>query len=343
MVNLAQGAREVLPWHSVQRDRLIAQLKTGKIPHAFLFSGLEGLGKYQFASFFSSYMMCEKSKFQQMPCGECKQCKLFDSESHPDFKIISPEEGSASIKVDQVRQLVDFFGKSSQQGGRKIALVSPAEALNHNAANALLKTLEEPSHNSVIILISHQPGMLLPTIRSRCQVVDFTKPKTSDSLAWLKNRSIEESSQDAYSDEDLMEVLSLANYSPLKAKHYLQFGALKEYHLMLNEISVFLKNDALSSTLATRWNDDLAHLRVAWMAHWLELILKIKLNSVHDKKLLEQKMFNYLSEKVSHIELFDLYSSCLGQYRLFLGKTNPNKVLAFESLLHKWSALMRKS
>tara|TARA_R110002072_G_scaffold172728_1_gene326956 strand:- start:38212 stop:39243 length:1032 start_codon:yes stop_codon:yes gene_type:complete len=342
VVNSTGSSREVLPWHSLQRERLISQFRSGKVPHAFLFSGLEGLGKSQFASFLASFMLCENSKTQQVPCGECKQCRLFESESHPDFKLLEPEEGSASIKVDQVRQLVEFFGKSSQQGGLKIALVSPAEALNNNAANALLKTLEEPSGQSVIILVSHQPGMLLPTIRSRCQLVDFTRPELNVSLTWLKANSINEAGQNVPSDEDLEEVLSLAYYSPLKAMYYIQLGALKEYQRMLDEMGTFLKNETLSSTLATRWNDDLAHLRVAWMAHWLELILKIKLDSVDNEKILAQKMLKYLAEKASHAELFDLYSRCLAQYRLFLGTTNPNKILAFESLLHKWSILMRK-
>ena len=168
MESATKSDREVLPWHSLQKNRLISQLEAGKVPHAFLFSGLEGLGKDQFANFISSFMFCEKNSGRQTPCGECKQCKLFAVETHPDFKVLEPEDGSASIKVDQVRQLVEFFGKSSQQGGRKIAIVSPAEALNHNAANALLKTLEEPPEHVKFILATTDPQKLPVTVLSRC-------------------------------------------------------------------------------------------------------------------------------------------------------------------------------
>lgn len=357
MDNRSENRRQTFPWQAQQRTRLTSQYSAGKVPHALLFSGLEGLGKKQFAYFFSALMFCENPSAQYTPCGECKQCKLFDSDTHPDFKFVEPDKSKKStvITINQIRQLAEFFNKSGLQGGPKVAILSPAELLNNAAANALLKTLEEPSSQSVIILICDQPGMLLPTIRSRCQVIEFTQPSASESLAWLKINCDHAEEQQITSDAELAEVLSLAHSSPLKAKHYLQMGALKEYRLMLSEMGRFLKNDVLSSTLATRWGDELAPLRVAWMAHWLELILRIKLNAVEhviapaesgdvtdNDERPAQKMFNYLSEKASHTELFGLHTSCLAQYRLFLGKTNPNKILAFESLLHKWSALMRK-
>lgn len=342
MVDVSENIWELFPWHSHQKMQLISRLNAGKVPHAYLFSGLEGLGKKNVANFLAAYLLCEQASARDEPCWQCKQCKLMEGDSHPDFKRLEPEDGSASIKVDQVRQLVDFFAKSSQQGGQKIAVVSPAEALNNNAANALLKTLEEPSRDSVIILVSHQPGMLLPTIRSRCQVVEFSKPSLDMSLKWLESNSLGESGEHLYTNDDLKDALSLAYFSPLKALNYLKTGAQKEYQLMLDELGSYLKNETLSSTLATRWNDDIAHLRLAWMARWLELILKIKLNTQNDETLLSDKMFTYLSEKAGHNELFDLYNNCLSQYRLFLGTTNPNKVLALESLLHKWSLLMRK-
>jgi DNA polymerase-3 subunit delta' len=348
----------VLPWHYLQWLRLSSQIDDQALPHAFLFTGVEGVGKELFARNVAAFLLCESSKsgmsrlnFSDQngavsakgACGQCKQCKLFEGDTHPDFKFLEPEEGSSAIKIDQVRHLVDFFSRSSQQGGRKVALLSPAEALNNNAANALLKTLEEPSQGSVIILVSHQSGMLLPTIRSRCQVVDFGLPAVRDSLAWLSANSAALVEGAALKDDDISEILSLAHWAPLKALAYIENGALSEYKLMLEELGSFLKNDCLSSTLAARWNDDLAVLRVSWVMLWLEQIIKLKfgeeLSSAHSAK----KMFLYLAEKATVLELFNLYECCLKQYRLFLGTSNPNKVLAFELILHDWLALMRKS
>ena len=345
-----------LPWHKEQWRRIVQQLSTKSLPHAFLFEGHAGVGKSHFVKQFSRLVLCEKSALgpdsstnklaehdHLQACGICKQCKLFDSDSHPDFKTISPEESASKIKVDQVRQLVDFFGQSSLQGGRKISVISPAEALNLNSANALLKTLEEPSADSVLILVSHQPGLLLPTIKSRCQVVHFNSPSVAESISWLQQQTGEMSLDKTLSEADLSEVLALAQFAPLKAFDYLQNDALEEHRTMLDELAAFLKNEFVSSTLATRWNDDNAVLRLAWMMAWVETILKMKLSHDLANEAPAQKMFMYLSEKSSNTELFDLYDTCLQQFKLFQGSSNPNKVLSFELLLHKWSGLMRKT
>lgn len=338
-------SNELLPWQSELWDKMVSHVVTKTLPHAFLFCGVEGVGKELFAKHLSSFLLCELTKSNAniygeitKPCGQCKQCKLFEGDTHPDFKFIEPDEGSKSIKVDQIRQLVEFFSQTSQQGGRKIAILSPAEALNNNAANALLKTLEEPSSNSVIILVSHQSGMLLPTIRSRCQMLDFPQPTLKESLEWLSRHTAE-----SFNDEDLTETLILANSSPLKALSYFELGALAEYRRMLEELGAFLKNDCLSTALASRWNDDIAVLRLSWIMLWLEQILKLKFGSKMKESHQAEKMFTYLSDKASSPELFSLYSNCLIQYKLFLGTSNPNKVLAFEALLHDWSSLMRKT
>lgn len=344
----------LLPWQSLQWNRLSAQMHDKALPHAFLFTGVEGVGKALFAKHLAAYLLCDISAQRNTDlnsnlesytgaCGQCKQCKLFDSDTHPDFKFLEPEEGSSAIKIDQVRLLVDFFSRSSQQGGRKVALLTPAEALNHNAANALLKTLEEPSQDSVIILVSHQVGMLLPTIRSRCQVVDFALPDVKEALGWLKSNAAKLPDKEPLAEEDMSDTLSLAYSAPLRALSYVEEDALSEFKLMLQELSGFLKNESLSSTLASRWNDDLAVLRVSWIMLWLEQIIKLKFGQPLKDSHSAKKMFVYLSEKASSSELFNLYESCLKQYRLFLGTSNPNKILAFESILHDWLTLMRKS
>jgi DNA polymerase-3 subunit delta' len=337
---------QILPWQETQWQRLVSQANARTLPHAFLFSGQAGIGKAQFAKSLAAFLLCDDkaaAASRSKACGNCKQCKLFEAETHPDFKLIQPEEGAASIKVDQIRNLVEFFGQSSLQGGRKVTVLMPAESMNINAANALLKTLEEPSANSVIILVSHQAGMLLPTIRSRCQVVDFSIPSESQATNWLMTQAEVLEAETQLSAEDLRQVLNLAYQAPFKALDYLNTQALKEYRTMLDELSVFLKNEKLSSELANRWNDDLAQLRLSWMIHWLEQLLKLKLESGMAALVHGELMFNYLADKCTAQQLFELYSECLQQYRLFSGTSNPNKVLAFEMLLHRWSGLMRKS
>jgi DNA polymerase-3 subunit delta' len=330
----------ILPWQKQTWQRLLTQESNNTLPHALLLSGQEGLGKLHFAQNLARLLLCEGRHLTQEPdaaCGACKQCRLFEAETHPDLKLIQPEEGSASIKVDQIRNLVEFSAQSSQLCGRKIMILTPAESLNINAANALLKTLEEPGKGSVIMLVSHQPGSLLPTIRSRCQVVDFTAPAGTQSLDWLISELNSE-----IPPEDITHALELAHQAPLKTLDFLKAGMLTEYKMMLDELAALLKNDKLSSTLSARWSDDMAQLRLSWMMHWLEQLLKLKLGTGAAVLFHGELMFKYLAGKSTVRQLFELYTQCLKQYQLFMSSSNPNKALAFEYLLHHWSVLMRK-
>jgi DNA polymerase-3 subunit delta' len=332
----------VFPWQMSQWDRVLNQVRDKKVPHAFLLNGVEGIGKRQFAEALASFLLCEEAIAgkQSSACGQCKQCRLVQSETHPDFKHICPEEGSSVLKVDAIRSMVEFFAQSSMQGGRKLAVLEPAEALNHNAANALLKTLEEPSGDSVIILVSHSAGQLLPTIRSRCQVIDFSLPDRNIAQQWLEAAVARESNEASF--ENLNSLLSLAAYAPLRALEFYRSGALEENNLMLDEMASFLRRDVLSVSLAERWGDDLAILRLEWMIQWLELVLKVKLAEVSVDGIPASKMISHLAKVSQESQILDIYSSALDQMRLLLGSSNPNKQLVFESLLNKWAGLMLK-
>ena len=338
----------IYPWNKENWQHVAAMTQRNELPHAFLFSGLEGLGKLEFSKAVAMLLMCANREGLveggTAACGQCKQCKLFLADTHPDFKLLSPEEGSKIIKVDAIRSLVDFFGQSSMQGGKKVAIVSPAESLNHNAANALLKTLEEPTPNSHIILISHSPGQLLATIRSRCQVVDFSRPSEEITLKWLAG-SVVNKNAGSVEGEDLLKVLALAQYAPLRARSYLESNALEENNKMIEELSSVLKKENVVSSISERWNDDIAPLRLSWMLQWLSNILTIKLSG-NSKKTLgkqESKVWTYLADHCSAEQLFDLYRLTLAEYKLFLGVTNPNRVLSFEFLLNHWLSFMHKS
>ncbi|MFT5716124.1 MAG: DNA polymerase-3 subunit delta' [Oleiphilaceae bacterium] len=330
----------IYPWQTKQWENITKQYSDEALPHAFLFTGLKGIGKLHFAQCLVGFLLCERKKESQA-CGECKQCKLVKAQTHTDLRLVKPEEGSAVIKVDTIRSLVEFFTLSSMQGGLKVAVLCPAEALNHNAANALLKTLEEPAGQSIIILISHASGKLLPTIRSRCQVVDFDTPKQQQAHQWLADTLVQEGAV-LPADDDITALLSLSSNAPLRAKEYFEINALNENNRMLDEMGSMLKNDCIVTTISTRWDDDIFSLRLAWTIRWLELILKLKMTG--DMKIVQgqhgEKMLQYLADKCSEFQLLALYRESLKQYRLFLGNTNPNKILGFEYLLHQWVKLM---
>ena len=126
-------------WQDSQWQRLGVQIQSDQLPHALLLSGPKGTGKLHFAKSFAYRLLC-LSAVHGEACGRCKGCVLNLSHTHPDLKRLSPEGSSRVIKIDQVRQLTDFIANTAQQGGKKLVVIEPAEALNVNAANALLKS-----------------------------------------------------------------------------------------------------------------------------------------------------------------------------------------------------------
>ena len=178
--------RELLapyPWHGVQWQALDALLKAGTLPHALLLAGAPDIGKFHFARAFASLVLCAEP--HGSACGRCRNCQLIAAGSHPDLMLIQPEERGKAIRIDAIRELREFCAGRPHQGGWRVILIEPAEALNANAANALLKTLEEPGERTLLLLVSHQPGRLTATVRSRCRLLRLPTPSMEQALPWL--------------------------------------------------------------------------------------------------------------------------------------------------------------
>ncbi|MBS1157659.1 MAG: polymerase delta prime subunit [Proteobacteria bacterium] len=161
-----------------------------QLPHSLLLVGQKGLGKFALARQFVASLLCEEPQADGRACGKCLACNWYSQGNHPDFRLLQPdalgdesevEDGkkkpSQQITIDQVRGLDDFLIVGTHRAGLRIILVNPAEAMNRNTANALLKTLEEPAPDTLFLLVSNEPLRLLPTIRSRCQVVPVATPQ----------------------------------------------------------------------------------------------------------------------------------------------------------------------
>jgi DNA polymerase-3 subunit delta' len=187
-----------LPWQQDIWRSLSARLTEGKLPHALLITGEAGLGKTLLATAFARLALC-RSPVDGMACGSCASCTQFAAGAHADFRRIELEErdGKAgedgqlksAISVEQIRDLIGSLQlSSSRHGGRKVALIEPAELMSISAANGLLKTLEEPPEDTVLLLVTAAPGRLPATVRSRCQSVAVAAPATTTALEWLKAR-----------------------------------------------------------------------------------------------------------------------------------------------------------
>ena len=203
------GACEGLPpWLRGIWAQLAPALAAGRLPHALLLAGPEGLGKMAFAQALGEALLCESPRPDHHACGHCRACRLLAAGSHPDLHVVAPAEEGKAIRVDAIRELIGFAALTPQFGGRRVLRLAPAELLNVNAANALLKTLEEPAPGSHLILVSSRPARLLPTVRSRCQTIRFAPPPVAEARAWLAPRC---------GEADAALLLALAAGSPLRA------------------------------------------------------------------------------------------------------------------------------
>lgn len=213
MAEPAHPAAQPCPWHDDAWAALQARVAE-RLPHALLLVGDAGIGKRRFADAFAAGLLCSAPR-QGHGCGHCKSCVLVAAGTHPDLLTVVPEamragfdgeadpeaagkkkKPSREIRVDEIRALIAFAARTAQFGGRRVVVIDPAQAMNSNAANALLKTLEEPGAGTVLLLVSDQPARLAATIRSRCQLLRLPTPAPAEAQQWLA-AELKQSGQDA--------------------------------------------------------------------------------------------------------------------------------------------------
>ncbi|MBB3101858.1 DNA polymerase III subunit delta' [Azomonas macrocytogenes] len=300
--------------------------------HAYLLHGPTGIGKRDLAERLMALLLCQQPQ-NHAPCGQCKACLLLAAGTHPDLFILEPEDVDKVIRVDQVRELVDFVAQTPQLGGRKVVLLEPAEAMNLNAANALLKSLEEPSGNTQLLLVSHQPSRLLPTIRSRCIQQACPLPRTGESLAWLATSLPE------LSVEERETLLQLAAGSPLLAFKLYRQDVLSMRAQVVDGIKKLHKQQQSPSQLAESWNTLPLVLLFDWFFEWSLLILRWQSNASEVGSQDMAKVIQYLAEKSSQARVIAMQEWLLAQRQKVLAKANLNKVLLLEALLVQWANL----
>jgi len=150
--------------HTQVAARFAEALQCGRLHHAWLLHGLRGVGKQQLAAYLASRYLCE----QHSGCGECHACRMIAADAHPDLQLVGLVEGKRDISIDQIRELLGFLSLSGRESERRVVILDDADRMNGQAANALLKGLEEPSPGSLLLIVCHDLTRLPATIRSRC-------------------------------------------------------------------------------------------------------------------------------------------------------------------------------
>lgn len=315
--------QKILPWQQSMWQRLQQQIAQQRVPHALLLHGPEGTGKGKFATHLAERLLCDATAQGEFSCGTCASCKLLAAGTHPDLTVLHPEEGKSILAVDQVRSMVEEFSFTPQIAARKVVVLYPAETMNISAANSLLKTLEEPPGEAVMILISHAPSKLLPTIRSRCQQVAFPAPTSAESLHWLQQQLPQEI--------DVETVLPLADGAPLKALALSDPEQLQHYQQMGQELIDLLGGRADPVRVAMRWSskklDPTVTLR--WLQQWVVQLVKRETGT---------EMLRTLAQRLQNLDqqrLFTFYDKVTEA--ISLSTTPVNKELLFEGILLDWS------
>ena len=235
------------PWHADAWSRLQSRRERGALPHALLLAGPAGLGKREFRDAFVKGLLCQQSADGE-PCGVCRSCQLVAAGTHPDVVSLSfglRKDGvtRSEIVVDQIRDLSQRLAMSSQFGGWQVTSIDPADAMNASAANALLKTLEEPTASTLLILVADQPARLPATIRSRCLRIEFLVPSREVSLEWLRGQGV----------ADAPAALEAAGGNPGMARAWAADGALKQRTEVRHDLKALAAGRGDAMEVIKRW------------------------------------------------------------------------------------------
>lgn len=323
------------PWQLAAWQLLLEQYQQSRLPHALLFSGHAGTGKLDFAIALANLILCNEAP-QGRACDKCKGCQLRRAGSHPDLLHIEPEETGKAIKVDQIRRLKEFSSQTAQMNGYKVIILQPADALNINAANALLKDLEEPPAQTLFMLVTDKAEQVSATIRSRCNQTLLGVPDSAQASQWL--------AQHLQDQEQASLALKVTDNAPLLALELCQNEGLEQRKAIYRGLAEVQKGKNYSGNVAQSLQSYDPLQVIHWLQIWVNDLVKVAMTgSVEQVK--NQDLASFLQKTAAQVQLNSLYLylDCLHEQRqALLSGHNPNKILLLETLLIGWVDCFRR-
>jgi len=269
------------PWQQRAWSNLGGSLAAGRLGHAQLLVGQTGLGKLQLATALAQRILCTQPlSADGMACTVCRNCRLFVAGTHPDFNPIGIEinektgKPRSEILVEQIRRLSQWFSLTAQFGGAQVAIIEPACSMKGAAANALLKTLEEPLPGRYLILITAQPARLSATIRSRCQRVELRMPSADEAREWLLQRAADTAQID--------DALTAAEGNPGLALAYMNDQRLALRTEVRRDLAALAAGRERAMSVALRWADESAKERLRFAAEVARDLGRMQFGQRHD-------------------------------------------------------------
>ena len=309
-----------LPWLHSAQQRMRAAFAAQRLPHSLLLLSPPGLGAEQLANWITALALCDSRGSR--PCGVCASCQLLRSDSHPDSYIVRLEEDAHQIKIDQVRGLIESLSLKSYRGGYKVGVIEGAELLNANGANAFLKTLEEPTQNTVLVLIARPTHRLPATIASRCLRLTLSTPPTEAAIAWLNANA---------HGPQWGAALALAGGAPLLAVELDSAGAAVLDAEMQDSLRRLAAGSVDVTLLAERWMQLGPGLRIAWLENWITQRVREWIGAGTSRQSAEPVRLPAALLKPKIRALFELLDAARELRRL--ATTGMNQQLALEALL----------
>ena len=309
------------------------------MPHALLLHGRQGVGKTSFAHNLSGSVLCLNPDQEGVACGHCRTCQLVAAQTHPDLVSINPlppekfksnksgKKPVLSIRIDAIRLLCSRLSTTSQLGGYRVVVIENAERMVVQASNALLKTLEEPGQDTLILLVSSHPHQLPATVRSRCQSLYFPEPDKPAALAWLESQGI----------EDTQRWLNYAHGAPLLAMQYAQEQNTERQ--LLTEALLASSRGKSSLPYAQKLADLPREHALVWLLDWIGDVIRLK-QGKHDIPLINEDFREKLQSRANSSDTkrmfayYDQICSYLRQDGIAL-----NAQLLWENLLISWDDL----
>jgi DNA polymerase-3 subunit delta' len=302
------------PWHQKAWQQIATMHQLNRLPHALLITGIDGLGKRQFADSVVQARLCTNPNQSFEACGQCQSCLLIKADTHPDYTLIEPEATGKSIKIEQIRTLKEEQILTPKISLFKAVLIDHAETMNTHAFNSLLKLLEEPQNNTVIVLVTAKPSRLPITITSRCQNITIQSPASDVAKDWLSNAI--ESNDEPY----LLQLLDLCQGAPIKARERHESGCFDQAKFK-QDISKLFNGLANPIELAASWQDEDLVTRL----HTFQSMLKTRIQKqlISDDQPVKKDLTAYWA-----------ISDCITQtIKLISSPNNLNKILLTEDFL----------